>query len=104
MISLGRGLVMFIMLMIFSPPSIRALPHRRLDLRTDPGAMFSRRRMGTHFLAFSVYFRYFGSYAVTYGSLTAVILFMLWLYASICILFVGAEINWFLLFYKEKIK
>ena len=28
---------------------------------------------------------------------------MLWLYASICILFVGAEINWFLLFYRERI-
>lgn len=35
--------------------------------------------------------------------MTAVILFMLWLYVSICILFVGAEINWFLLFYREKI-
>ena len=96
MISLGRGLVMFIMLMIFFTAIYTALPHRRLSICGQiPGAMFS--------LAFSVYFRYFGTYAVTYGSLTAVILFMLWLYVSICILFVGAEINWFLLFYKEKI-
>ena len=31
--------------------------------------------------------------ALTYGSLTAVILMMLWLYFCICILFLGAEIN-----------
>ena len=104
MISLGRGLVMFIMLMIFFTAIYTALPHRRLSICGQiPGAMFSAAGWALTSLAFSVYFRYFGTYAVTYGSLTAVILFMLWLYVSICILFVGAEINWFLLFYKEKI-
>ena len=29
-----------------------------------------------------------------YGSMTAIILVMLWLYFCICILFMGAEINW----------
>ena len=104
MISLGRGLVMFIILTIFFTAIYTALPHRRLSICGQiPGAMFSAAGWALTSLAFSVYFRYFGTYAVTYGSLTAVILFMLWLYVSICILFVGAEINWFLLFYKEKI-
>ena len=104
MISLGRGLVMFIMLMIFVTAIYTALPHRRLSICGQiPGAMFSAAGWALTSLAFSVYFRYFGTYAVTYGSLTAVILFMLWLYVSIFILFVGAEINWFLLFYKDKI-
>ncbi len=44
--------------------------------------------------AFSIYFRYFKNFTVTYGSLAAVILMMLWLYFCICILFMGAEINW----------
>ena len=102
-ISLCRGLVMFFMLTIFFIALYTALPHRRLSIPGQiPGAMFSAGWALTS-LAFSVYFRYFSSYAVTYGSLTAVILFMLWLYASICILFVGAEINWFLLFYRERI-
>ena len=92
MISLGRGLVMFIMLMIFFTAIYTALPHRRLSICGQiPGAMFSAAGWALTSLAFSVYFRYFGTYAVTYGSLTAVILFMLWLYVSICILFVGAE-------------
>lgn len=103
-ISLCRGLVMFFMLTIFFIALYTALPHRRLSIPGQiPGAMFSAAGWALTSLAFSVYFRYFGSYAVTYGSLTAVILFMLWLYASICILFVGAEINWFLLFYRERI-
>ena len=105
MISLGRGLVMFIMLMIFFTAIYTALPHRRLSICGQiPGAMFSAAGWALTSLAFSCFIsRYFGTYAVTYGSLTAVILFMLWLYVSICILFLGAEINWFLLFYKEKI-
>ena len=50
MISLGRGLVMFIMLMIFFTAIYTALPHREaLDLRPDPGSHVFRRRMGTHF-------------------------------------------------------
>ena len=104
-ISLCRGLVMFFMLTIFFIALYTALPHRRLSIPGQiPGAMFSAAGWALTSLAFSFYFRYFGSYAVTYGSLTAVILFMLWLYASICILFVGAEINWFLLFYRERIQ
>lgn len=102
MLSLCRGIVMFIMLTIFFIALYTALPHRKLSPCDQiPGAMFSATGWALTSLAFSVYFRYFGSYAVTYGSLTAVILFMLWLYASICILFVGAEINWFLLFYRK---
>ena len=46
MISLGRGLVMFIMLMIFFTAIYTALPHRR---RPDTGSHVFRRRMGTHF-------------------------------------------------------
>jgi len=95
-----RGLIMFFILTIFFIGLYAALPHRKLSISGQiPGAMFSAAGWAITSLAFSVYFRYFGTYAVTYGSLTAVILFMLWLYVSICILFIGAEINWFLLYY-----
>lgn len=45
--------------------------------------------------AFSIYFTNFSNYSVMYGSLTAIVLLMLWLYFCICILFFGAEINYF---------
>lgn len=44
-------------------------------------------------LAFSFYAQNFGSYNETYGSLGAVIGFMTWLWISVTIVLVGAEIN-----------
>ena len=46
-------------------------------------------------LGFSLYLNFTGgnNYSYMYGSLTAVVILMLWLYACICILFFGAEIN-----------
>lgn len=103
LLAFSRGLIMFVLLTVFFTALYAALPHRRLSILGQiPGAMFSAAGWALASIAFSIYFRYFGSYAVTYGSLTAVLLFMLWLYVSICILFVGAEINWFLLLYREK--
>ena len=42
---------------------------------------------------FSMYFNFFSRFSYMYGSLTAIILLMLWIYFCICILFLGAEIN-----------
>lgn len=44
-------------------------------------------------LAFSFYAQNFGSYNATYGSLGAVIGFMTWMWISVMIVLVGAEIN-----------
>ena len=70
------------------------LPYKKQPiLRQIPGAVFSTAGWGVFSAAFSVYFRYWGTFTVTYGSLTAVILMMFWLYFCIGILFAGAEIN-----------
>ena len=60
-----------------------------------PGAVFSTTGWMLFSLAFSLYFNFTGgkNYSYMYGSLTAVVILMLWLYACICILFFGAEIN-----------
>ncbi len=44
-------------------------------------------------VAFRVYLHYFNSYSVTYGSLGAVIILLLWFYIIGVILLLGAEIN-----------
>lgn len=78
------------------------LPYRKQKIKGQlPGAIFSAVGWTLFSFAFSIYFRYFGSYTFTYGSLTAVILMMLWLYFCICILFLGAEINEILLEHKH---
>lgn len=61
-----------------------------------PGAMFTAIGWMAFSYAFSLYFSHFSRFSYMYGSLTAIVLMMLWLYFCICILFLGAEINWFL--------
>ena len=70
------------------------LPYERQDIRLQlPGALISTVGWIGCSYGFSIYFNYVGNYSYMYGSLTAVVILMLWLYACICILFFGAEIN-----------
>ena len=72
------------------------VPNRDLCWREQiPGALFSTLCWIGISFGFSIYFRYFNQFSYTYGSLTAVVLLMLWLYCCICTLFLGAEINYF---------
>lgn len=72
------------------------VPNRELYWREQvPGALFSTLCWIGISFAFSIYFRFFNRFSYTYGSLTAVVLLMLWLYFCICALFFGAEINYF---------
>lgn len=97
-----RGILSLAILFVFFLTVYTILPHKKQSLKSQiPGAVFSSVGWALFSVAFSVYFHYFSSYAVTYGSLTAVILLMLWLYFCICILFLGAEINWFYKQYRQ---
>ncbi|MCD8084036.1 MAG: YihY/virulence factor BrkB family protein, partial [Clostridiales bacterium] len=58
-----------------------------------PGAAFSTVGWMIFSYGFSVYFTYFSNFSYMYGSLTGIVLLMMWLYFCICILFLGAEIN-----------
>ena len=61
-----------------------------------PGAAFTTIGWIAFSYLFSIYFNHFSSFSYMYGSLTAMVLLMLWLYFCICILFIGAEINEYL--------
>ena len=70
------------------------LPHRHLlARRQQPGALFSTFGWMLFSYGFSMYFNFFSRFSYMYGSLTAIILLLLWIYFCICILFLGAEIN-----------
>lgn len=72
----------------------KVLPYQKQSLiRQLPGAIFSSIGWALFSMAFSLYIHFCGEFTVTYGSLAAVICFMLWLYFCICILFLGAEVN-----------
>lgn len=70
------------------------IPNRKTRVFQElPGAFISAIGwMGFSYL-FSYYVDNMGNYTNTYGSLTAIIIFMLWFYFCMYILFIGAEIN-----------
>lgn len=70
------------------------VPNHKVKFKTQiPGAAFAA--IGWYFLSyiFSVYLRIFTNFSVVYGSLTSVILLMIWMYWCMFTILVGAEIN-----------
>lgn len=89
-----RALITFLSMALFFVSMYTYLPRRKLEMKKQiPGALVSSAGWLIFSFGFSIYFENFSNYSYIYGSLTAVILLMLWLYFCICILFAGAELN-----------
>ena len=89
-----RTILALALLTLFFVTLYTWLPYERQDIRRQlPGALISTVGWIGCSYGFSIYFNHFSNYSYMYGSLTAVVILMLWLYACICILFFGAEIN-----------
>lgn len=72
------------------------IPKKKQKMRKQlPGAVVTTVGWILSSYAFSIYFNNFSNFPYMYGSLTAVVLLMLWLYMCICIVFFGAEINYY---------
>lgn len=72
----------------------RFVPNHKVKFKTQiPGALFSS--IGWYALSwgFSVYLDVFKNFSVIYGSLTSIMLLMIWVYWCMYILLLGAEIN-----------
>lgn len=67
-----------------------------------PGALFSALGWMIYSYAFSFYINYFSNYTSMYGSLTVIVLLILWLYFCMNIIFIGGELNSFMIERKEK--
>lgn len=84
-------LIIFIVILLFVYMN---MPSRKSKIRYEiVGAVFSGVSWLIFSMAFSYYIDHFGNYSYTYGSLATVVIFILWLYTSMYIIFVGAEIN-----------
>lgn len=103
-VSLRTVLSLFFLMLVFAG-IYTIVPQKKLSLKSQlPGALFATLGWILFSMAFSLYFKYFGggNFSYMYGSLTAIVLMMLWLYGCICLLFFGAEINYFQDFYSEE--
>ena len=73
-------------------------------LEQIPGALFSAAGWLLFSYLFSLYIGYFPNLSYIYGSIAAVVVLMLWLYACMIILLFGAEINKFIVIIKKQLK
>ena len=104
MLVLGlRTLATFIILFLFFWMLFTIVPTRKLKaIRQVPGAVFTAIAWIAITKIMSLYIDQFMTNSYMYGSLTMVILIMLWLYFVSCMIFVGAQINEYLYLIKYK--
>ncbi len=89
-----RWLVTFGFLILFFMFLYTIIPERKTKLKNElPGAVISAAGWIIFSVLYSFYIDNFGNQSSVYGSLTAIILFLLWMYFCMIILFFGAEIN-----------
>ncbi len=90
LLMIGILFLLFLLMYIF-------LPSRRMPaLGQIPGAAFSAVSWTVFTYGFSFYIDFSQNMSVIYGSLTTLVVIMLWLYVCMYLLFLGAELNhWF---------
>ncbi len=92
-----RALASILILSIVFLAMYSALPNCRVKVvRQIPGAIFTAAAWSIYSYGFSIYFDLSGRFSSVYGSLTTVVMMMLWLYFCMWLLFVGAEVNCYL--------
>ena len=70
------------------------VPNHKVKFKTQiPGAIFAAFSWYVLSYIFSIYLRIFTNFSVVYGSLTSLILLMIWVYWCMFALLIGAEIN-----------
>ena len=89
-----RTLITLVLLCLVFLMLYKFVPNRSETLKSQiPGAMVSSVAWSLFSLAFSIYIDLTPGTVNMYGSLTTLVLIMLWLYFCMWILLIGAEIN-----------
>lgn len=92
-----RGIIFLVVLTFIFMLAYRTFSRSKLKFSKHfLGAAFSAVGWLVYSWVFSLYIEHYSNYSYIYGSLTAIVLFMLWLYMCMMILLIGAEINAYL--------
>ena len=92
-----RTVAMLVILTLLFAAMYTMLPNKRQHfLGQIPGAAAASISWSVFSYGFSIYLTYAHGMSAVYGSLTTVVMMMLWLYFCMWLLFVGAEINVYL--------
>lgn len=72
----------------------RVMPNHKVTFKSQiPGAIFGAIALNVISFVFSKYLDIFKGFSITYGSLTTLMLIMMWTYSCFYSLFLGAELN-----------
>lgn len=89
LISLGLLSLVFLMLYKF-------IPNRKATFRSQlPGAVLSAVCWSTFSFFFSIYVDFFSGAANMYGSMTTIVLILLWMYFCMMFVMIGAQVNYY---------
>ncbi len=89
-----KGLTLFLVFTVVFMLIYTFFPNKKLKFYLQlPGAMFTSLAWLVFSSLFSIYVNRVGQFSTLYGSLTMLILAMLWLYFCMYIVFIGAVIN-----------
>ena len=89
-----RGIITPVLLFVFTMMIYKFLPNHIVQLKVQlMGAAFSAVGWMIVSWIFSVYLNIFKGFSSMYGSLTTIVLIMLWLYFCMYILLLGGEVN-----------
>lgn len=90
----AKTFLVFVMQFLVFLVLYRYLPNRRASLKSQvPGAFFTAVAWSAFSYLFSLYFTFFPDFSIMYGSLSTLILVMVWLYFCMNLLLYGAEVN-----------
>ena len=90
----AKTFLVFVVLFLVFLVLYRYLPNRKASLKSQvPGAFIIAVAWSLFSYFFSLYFTFFPNFSNMYGSLSALIMVMLWLYICMNLLLYGAEIN-----------
>ena len=93
LLGFGNSISMFV-LIVFSTCIYRFLPNHKGKIKYQfPGAVFTAFGWTLASFIFSVYMDIFKGFSNMYGSLTTIVLIMLWLYFCMYVMLLGGEIN-----------
>lgn len=93
-ITIFQYALFFIIIFLFFTLIYASFSSRKIPFKYHiPGAFFTGIGWGLFSYIFSIYINNFSNYSRIYGSLTAIVLLMLWLYSCMIIFLYGAEIN-----------
>lgn len=92
-----RSAISFLLFTIYFLFLYRFVPNRKSKFRNElPGAVLAAFLWIAFSYLYSLYIDYYSSFRSVYGSLTYLVLLMLWLYFCMIILFYGAMLNQYL--------